>query len=95
MGLQRCIAVSSISPTRPRVNGKLPLFSTGEAMPSGKDYRYYRLDGVGHLEGAEWFEADGDDHAIAQVSMKHPHDKCEIWEGRRLVAGLAPKRLQA
>lgn len=63
-------------------------------MPS-EDYRYYRLDGVGHLEGAEWFSAESDEAAIAHVSAKHPDSKCEIWQGRRLVAGIAPPRLQA
>jgi hypothetical protein len=62
-------------------------------MPS-ETYRYYRLDGVGHLEGAEWFEADNDEDAIAQVSSKHPKDKCEIREGKRLVASISPNRLR-
>ena len=63
-------------------------------MPS-EHYRYYRLDGVGHLHSAEWFEAEHDDDAIAQIKAKHPDDKCEIWKGPRLIASLAPTRLQA
>ena len=35
-------------------------------MPS-ENYRYYRLDGVGHLEGAEWFEAENDEDAICTL----------------------------
>lgn len=63
-------------------------------MPS-ENYRYYRLDGVGHLQGAEWFHAESDDDATAQISAKHPGSKCEIWEGNRLVASISPTRLQA
>ena len=58
-------------------------------------YRYYHLDGVGHLHGAEWFEADSDEDAIAQVEIMLPDCQCEIWQGARLVAKLSPDRLQA
>jgi hypothetical protein len=53
-------------------------------------YRYYHLDGAGHLHDAEWFEAENDEDAIAQISSKHPDSKCEIWRGTRLVASLSP-----
>lgn len=62
-------------------------------MPS-ENYRYYRLDGVGHLHGAEWFYAESDDAAVALIEERHPDTKCEIWQARRIVASL-PKRLQA
>jgi len=62
---------------------------------SAKSYRYFRLDGVGDLHSAEWFEADSDDVAIAMVREKHPGDHCEIWEGRRLAASVGPRRLPA
>lgn len=62
-------------------------------MPS-ENYRYYRLDGVGHLHEAEWFRAESDEAAIAQIEERHPDAICEIWRDRRLVASL-PKRLQA
>ena len=39
---------------------------------ASKTYRYYHLDGVGHLHGAEWFEADSDEDAIARVAAKYP-----------------------
>ena len=58
-------------------------------------YRYYCLDGVGHLHSAEWFEAESDEKAIAHVTAKHPDGKCEIWQGSRLVASISPERLQA
>lgn len=63
-------------------------------MPSEK-YRCYSLDGVGHLQGAEWFDAESDEGAVAHVSAKYPDAKCEIWEGKRLVASVSPMRRQA
>jgi hypothetical protein len=56
-------------------------------MPSG-NYRYYCLDGSGQLHGAEWFHAESDMDAIAQVEARHPDAKCEIWQDYRLVAKL-------
>lgn len=62
---------------------------------SSKNYRYYCLDGVGQLHAAEWFEADSDEHAIDLIEAKHGDELCEIWKGKRLLAKLSPKRLQA
>ena len=58
-------------------------------------YRYYRLDKAGHLHSAEWLDADSDHDAIAQIAGKYPEERCEIWEGRRLVAELSPALVQA
>jgi hypothetical protein len=63
-------------------------------MPS-ENYRYYCLDRFGHLHSAEWFEAESDDDAIAQVEAMHPDATCEIWLRNRLVAKLSPRRLTA
>ena len=63
-------------------------------MPA-KTYRYYCLDGVGNLHGAEWFEADSDDHAVSLIREMHPDGTCEIWQVRRLVATIEPQRLTA
>ena len=57
---------------------------------SEQTYRYYCLDGAGHLHDAEWFEAENDTEAVAQVAATHPDSKCEIWQGSRLVAKIAP-----
>jgi len=62
---------------------------------SGPTYRYYCLDGVGHLHLAEWFEAEDDEKATALIEQMHPEGKCEIWQGSRLVAKLSPRRLEA
>lgn len=61
------------------------------SMPS-QHYRYYCLDGAGHLHDAEWFEADNDNHAIARIEAMHPDATCEVWQGDRLIAKLSPRR---
>jgi len=58
-------------------------------------YRYYCLDGVGHLHLAEWFESESDKQAMALIEQMHPDGLCEIWQGQRLVAKLLPRRLRA
>ena len=58
-------------------------------------YRYYCLDSKGQLHSAEWFEADSDHDAVAQVEAKHADATCEIWQDHRLVAKLMPQRLSA
>jgi len=63
-------------------------------MPS-ENYRYYCIDSTGHLHGASWFEAENDADAIAQITVQHPEAKFEIWQSRRLVACVEPKRLRA
>jgi hypothetical protein len=62
---------------------------------SEENYRYYCLDSTGHLHSAEWIDADSDDEAIAQIQTRHADATCEIWQGNRLVAKLAPQRLSA
>ena len=83
----------SVSLTATESIGKLPL-CRGGSMLSG-NYRYYRLDGAGYLQNAEWFYADSDNDAITQIEAEHPGDKCEIWQGERLVAKLSSARLRA
>lgn len=57
---------------------------------SSEDYRYYRLDGDGHIHAAEWISAVNDEEAVEQVRAGHPATKCEVWKGSRLVAKLVP-----
>ena len=57
---------------------------------SSETYRYYCLDGAGHLHEAEWFAAESDADAVAQVRSWHPDGKCEIWQAKRLVASVSP-----
>jgi hypothetical protein len=58
-------------------------------------YRFYRLDGVGNLHSAHWFEAADDNAACAVVSEKYPDSRAEVWQGRRLVAEIKPEQRQA
>jgi hypothetical protein len=46
-------------------------------MPS-ENYRYYCLDGAGRLHSAEWFHAESDEDAVAQIEAKHADATCEI-----------------
>ena len=55
-------------------------------------YRYYCLDVAGHLHSAEWFNADSDQDAIAQIETLYPDALSEIWSAGRLVAKLEPRR---
>lgn len=47
------------------------------------------------FHSAEWFHAETDEDAVAQIEAKRPDGTCEIWQGRRLVAKVSPMRLQA
>ena len=54
------------------------------------DHRYYRLDGVGQIQGAEWLDAASDEDAIEQLKVKHSDGVCELWKGKRLVGRIRP-----
>ena len=58
------------------------------------NYRVYCLDGAGHIDSAESISADNDAVAITMATqMKVGGTKCEVWEGRRLVAELGRDQL--
>ena len=51
------------------------------------NYRLYCLDGAGRITGAaDVIEAPSDEEAIAIARERSPETRCEIWQGRRLVA---------
>ena len=57
-------------------------------------YRLYCLDGAGEIELADWIEAADDADAVRQAQkLKKDARKCEVWQGRRLVATLDDQRL--
>lgn len=57
------------------------------------DYRIYSLDGDGRIGFADWISADNDEDAIVQArNLKPDAQRCEIWQGKRLVAKLSPSR---
>jgi hypothetical protein len=60
-----------------------------------KSYRVYCYDGARKIVTADWIEAASDEEAIANAQAAGFGSKCEIWEGRRLVAQLEDERREA
>ena len=52
----------------------------------------YCLVGVNKVASAGWIEADDDEAAIALVEERHDGFKCEVWDGKRLVARIDLRR---
>lgn len=55
-------------------------------------YRIYCLDGLNKVESAEWIEAEDDAAAIELAKERHDGKRCEIWQGKRLVARVDLRR---
>jgi hypothetical protein len=53
-----------------------------------KTYRVYCYDGVHKMVSVEEIHAATDQEAIAHAEAKGYGSKCEIWDGRRMVAQL-------
>jgi hypothetical protein len=51
-------------------------------------YRVYCLDGASKVTSAEWLDAADDAAAVKRVRKEHEGEKCELWDGPRLVAML-------
>ena len=60
-----------------------------------KTYRICCFDAARHALSAELIKALSDEEAIAMAEAAGFGDKCEIWEGTRLVAQLEAERRQA
>lgn len=60
-----------------------------------KTYRVYCFDGTIKAVTVELIEAASDEQAIAHADAMGLPDKCEIWDGNRLVAQLEGERRQA
>ena len=58
-------------------------------------YRIYCFDAARGIVSADWLAATDDHDAIARTEVMDFGCKCEIWEGKRLVAQLDGARLQA
>jgi hypothetical protein len=56
------------------------------------NYRVYCLDGLNKVAAAAWLEADDDQAAIELVTELHDGYKCEVWDGKRLVARVDLRR---
>ena len=59
-------------------------------------YRLYCLDAGGQIGMAEWIDAADDEDAVRQAqTLKQDAQKCEVWDGNRLVARLDSQDLVA
>jgi hypothetical protein len=55
-------------------------------------YRLYCLSQItGCMRPAEWIEAGSDEEAIAEARSRKKTEKCELWQGQRMVATLDPE----
>jgi hypothetical protein len=64
---------------------------------SVKNYRVYRIDGVGRISGGEWFEAADDQLAAEQaVSLNVDGGAIELWSRDRFIARIeSPREITA
>ena len=60
-----------------------------------KTYRVYCYDAARHVVSVDEIRAANDEEAIAQAQAQGFGTKCELWDGRRLVAQLQDQRKQA
>jgi hypothetical protein len=56
--------------------------------PGGKalNYRLYCFDGMGKVWAADWLSASSDAEAVELANCMDVCVKCEVWQGKRLVA---------
>jgi hypothetical protein len=60
------------------------------------EFRLYCLDRDGRIDLADVIHASTDEEAIAKARVLKRHTlKCEVWQGRRLVATLTADDLAA
>ena len=60
-----------------------------------KIYRVYCYDGSLKAVTADFIKAATDEEAIAKAEAAGFGSKCEVWDGKRLVAQLEAERRQA
>lgn len=60
-----------------------------------KTYRVYAFDLTRKEVTADFVKAANDEEAVATVQAGEFGSKCEIWDGRRLVAQIEGERRQA
>lgn len=60
-----------------------------------RTYRVYCFDSEHNIVTADLIEAVDDADAIARAEAAGFGSKCEIWDGRRLVAELGDERREA
>jgi hypothetical protein len=57
-----------------------------------KTYRVYCFDGVHNVLTSDFIEAARDEEAVAMAEERGYGSRCEIWDGRRLVAELGERK---
>jgi hypothetical protein len=57
-------------------------------MSNPRTYRIYCYDSARQVVSADWIQATDDSDAIAKAEASGYGTKCEVWEGKRLVAEL-------
>ena len=60
-----------------------------------KTYRVYCFDSARHIVSVDEIAADTDEQAIDKAHAQGFGDRCEIWDGKRMVAQLEAERRQA
>lgn len=60
-----------------------------------KTYRVYCYDSKHKILTSDWIEAATDEEAIALAEEAGYVTRCEVWDGRRLVAELGGERRTA
>ena len=60
-----------------------------------KNYRVYCYDAAHKVVTADWLKAASDEEAIALAHARGFGSKCEIWDGKRMVAQLEEERRSA
>ena len=73
----------------------MSLTITADASSVPKTYRVYCFDAQRMVVTAEFITAHNDEEAIALAETADYGSKCELWDGRRLVAQLESERKQA
>ena len=63
--------------------------------PTPTTYRIYCFDEARHIVLSDWLRASDDTEAVAKAHERGFGSRCEIWDGRRLVAQLESERKQA
>jgi hypothetical protein len=57
-----------------------------------RTYRVYCYDAEHKVVTADWLDAASDEEAISKAIAAGFGSKCELWEGKRLVAQLEDER---
>lgn len=55
-------------------------------------FRIYCFDAAHRVVTADWIDAADDEDAVAKAYADGFGSKCELWDGRRLVASLEAER---